>query len=43
VLRLKDKLGTRNLPTAELELDGTPALRSPGSRTASRNMRRCST
>jgi alkylation response protein AidB-like acyl-CoA dehydrogenase len=26
VLRLKDKLGTRNLPTAELRLDGTPAL-----------------
>jgi alkylation response protein AidB-like acyl-CoA dehydrogenase len=25
VLRLKDKLGTRNLPTAELRLDGTPA------------------
>ena len=25
VLRLKDKLGTRALPTAELELDGTPA------------------
>jgi alkylation response protein AidB-like acyl-CoA dehydrogenase len=26
VLRLKDKLGTRALPTAELELDGTPAV-----------------
>ncbi len=26
VLRLKDKLGTRKLPTAELELDGTPAI-----------------
>lgn len=25
LLRLKDKLGTRALPTAELELDGTPA------------------
>ena len=25
VLRLKEKLGTRNLPTAELQLDGTPA------------------
>ena len=25
VLRLKDKLGTRALPTAEVELDGTPA------------------
>jgi len=25
VLRLKEKLGTRNLPTAELRLDGTPA------------------
>jgi alkylation response protein AidB-like acyl-CoA dehydrogenase len=25
VLRLKDKLGTRALPTAELELEGTPA------------------
>ncbi|HET8655289.1 MAG TPA: acyl-CoA dehydrogenase family protein [Longimicrobiaceae bacterium] len=25
VRRLKDKLGTRKLPTAELELDGTPA------------------
>jgi len=25
VLRLKDKLGTRSVPTAELELDGTPA------------------
>jgi putative acyl-CoA dehydrogenase len=25
ILRLKDKLGTRALPTAELELDGTPA------------------
>ncbi len=25
VLRLKDKLGTRQLPTAELRLDGTPA------------------
>lgn len=26
VLRLKDKLGTRKLPTAELWLDGTPAV-----------------
>ena len=26
VLRLKDKLGTRSVPTAELELDGTPAI-----------------
>jgi alkylation response protein AidB-like acyl-CoA dehydrogenase len=26
VLRLKEKLGTRNLPTAELRLDGTPAV-----------------
>jgi acyl-CoA dehydrogenase len=26
VLRLKDKLGTRQLPTAELALEGTPAL-----------------
>jgi alkylation response protein AidB-like acyl-CoA dehydrogenase len=25
VLRLKEKLGTKNLPTAELRLDGTPA------------------
>src|SRR5207244_12145115 len=25
VNRLKDKLGTRKVPTAELELDGTPA------------------
>ena len=32
ILRLKDKLGTRALPTAELELDGTPAkiLGEPG-------------
>jgi alkylation response protein AidB-like acyl-CoA dehydrogenase len=30
VLRLKDKLGTRNLPTAELLLDGTPALAVAG-------------
>ena len=26
VLRLKDKLGTRSVPTAELELDGTPGI-----------------
>ncbi len=26
VSRLKDKLGTRHVPTAELELDGTPAM-----------------
>jgi len=27
VLRLKDKLGTKAVPTAELLLDGTPALK----------------
>lgn len=30
VLRLKDKLGTRALPTAELELDGVPARQIGG-------------
>jgi alkylation response protein AidB-like acyl-CoA dehydrogenase len=38
VLRLKDKLGTRNLPTAELELDGTPALPVAGLSDGVRNM-----
>jgi alkylation response protein AidB-like acyl-CoA dehydrogenase len=38
VLRLKDKLGTRNLPTAELELDGTPALPVAGLADGVRNM-----
>jgi acyl-CoA dehydrogenase len=28
VNRLKDKLGTRKVPTAELTLDGCPAIRS---------------
>ena len=44
VNRLKDKLGTRKLPTAELTLDGAP--RGPGRRahrTASARSRRCST
>ena len=38
VLRLKDKLGTRNLPTAELLLDGTPALPVAGLADGVRNM-----
>jgi len=38
VLRLKDKLGTRNLPTAELLLDGTPALAVAGLSDGVRNM-----
>ncbi|RIL03030.1 MAG: acyl-CoA dehydrogenase [Proteobacteria bacterium] len=38
VLRLKDKLGTRNLPTAELLLDGTPALPVAGLSDGVRNM-----
>src|SRR4029453_8379338 len=38
VLRLKDKLGTRNLPTAELALDGTPALPVAGFADGVRNM-----
>jgi alkylation response protein AidB-like acyl-CoA dehydrogenase len=38
VLRLKDKLGTRNLPTAELQLDGTPALPVAGLSDGVRNM-----
>jgi len=32
VLRLKDKLGTRKVPTAELILDGTPAIPVAGTR-----------
>jgi alkylation response protein AidB-like acyl-CoA dehydrogenase len=38
VLRLKEKLGTRNLPTAELELDGTPALPVAGLSDGVRNI-----
>ncbi len=38
VLRLKDKLGTRNLPTAELLLDGTPAVPVAGLADGVRNM-----
>jgi len=38
VLRLKDKLGTRNLPTAELLLDGTPTLAVAGLSDGVRNM-----
>jgi len=38
VLRLKDKLGTRNLPTAELALEGTPALPVAGLADGVRNM-----
>ena len=38
VLRLKDKLGTRNLPTAELRLHGTPALPIAGLADGVRNM-----
>ena len=44
VHRLKDKLGTRKVPTAELTLDGTPAFRRwPATRTACATSRRCST
>lgn len=38
VLRLKEKLGTRNLPTAELLLDGTPALPVAGLSDGVRNI-----
>jgi alkylation response protein AidB-like acyl-CoA dehydrogenase len=38
VLRLKDKLGTRNLPTAELRLAGTPAEPVAGLADGVRNM-----
>lgn len=38
VLRLKDKLGTRNLPTAELLLEGTPAIPVAGLADGVRNM-----
>lgn len=38
VLRLKDKLGTRNLPTAELLLEGTPAFPVAGLADGVRNM-----
>jgi len=38
VLRLKDKLGTRHLPTAELLLDGTPAVPVAGLSDGVRNM-----
>ena len=38
VLRLKEKLGTRNLPTAELLLEGTPALPVAGLSDGVRNM-----
>ena len=38
VLRLKDKLGTRQLPTAELRLDGTPAEPVAGLGDGIRNM-----
>ena len=38
VLRLKEKLGTRNLPTAELLLDGAPALPVAGLSDGVRNM-----
>lgn len=38
VLRLKDKLGTRHLPTAELTLDGTVAIPLAGLRDGIRNM-----
>ena len=44
VNRLKDKLGTRMVPTAELTLDGARGdRRRRGRRTASRTSRRCST
>lgn len=36
--RLKDKLGTRKLPTAELTLDGTPAVPVAGLREGVRNI-----
>jgi alkylation response protein AidB-like acyl-CoA dehydrogenase len=38
VLRLKDKLGTRHLPTAELLLEGTPAVPVAGLSDGVRNM-----
>jgi len=38
VLRLKDKLGTRLLPTAELSLEGTPAVPVAGLSDGVRNM-----
>ena len=38
VNRLKDKLGTRKVPTAELTLDGTPALLVCGSSDGIKNM-----
>jgi alkylation response protein AidB-like acyl-CoA dehydrogenase len=38
VLRLKDKLGTRQLPTAELQLDGTPSEPVAGLGDGIRNM-----
>jgi acyl-CoA dehydrogenase len=38
VNRLKDKLGTRKLPTAELTLDGTPAVPVAGLREGVRNI-----
>jgi acyl-CoA dehydrogenase len=38
VLRLKEKLGTRNLPTAELALEDTPALPVAGLADGVRNM-----
>ena len=38
VLRLKEKLGTKNLPTAELRLDGTPAFAVAGLADGVRNM-----
>jgi acyl-CoA dehydrogenase len=41
--RLKDKLGTRKLPTAELTLDGVRAFRWGIFETASGRSRRCST
>nr|WP_276611295.1 acyl-CoA dehydrogenase family protein [Thioalkalivibrio sp. XN8] len=38
VLRLKDKLGTRKVPTAELLLNGTPAVAVAGARDGVRNI-----
>jgi alkylation response protein AidB-like acyl-CoA dehydrogenase len=38
VNRLKDKLGTRKVPTAELTLDGTPAQLVAGTRVGVRNI-----
>jgi alkylation response protein AidB-like acyl-CoA dehydrogenase len=38
VLRLKDKLGTRKVPTAELVLDGTPAIPVAGTTDGVRNI-----